>query len=105
MLVWDDLNPSQRLSMYDRGVALSETMGPESRRAALVSYRTGDMVAPPLGEHEALGGVVKEFHDAIVEGRSPLTDGWSGLRVLRVLDAASRSLDTGGAAVPLVVHP
>jgi predicted dehydrogenase len=101
MIVWDDLNPSQRISMYDRGVTLSAALGPDRRRDAQVSYRIGEMVAPALNEHEALGGVVAEFHDAITQGRAPMTDGRAGLRVLRILDAASKSLSTGGVAVGL----
>ena len=67
----------------------------------MVSYRSGDMVAPALPEKEALRGVMAEFASAIAEHRAPLTDGRSGLRVLDVLDAASRSLEYKGAVVPL----
>jgi predicted dehydrogenase len=100
-LVWDDLHPSQRLSVYDRGVDLTATPEQEARRKVLIAYRTGDMVAPALHEGEALQGVVHEFVAAIRERRAPLTDGHAGLRVLEVLEAASRSLDTGGAMVGL----
>lgn len=102
-LVWDDLRPSERIQIYDRGVDLSDpgTVAGEERREALISYRAGDMVAPALRESEALAGVVTEFADAICEGRAPLTDGRAGLRVLDVLEAASRSLEYKGAVVPL----
>lgn len=102
-LVWDDLNPTQRLSLYDRGVDLSPpgTIDAEERREALVSYRAGDMVAPALPETEALQGVMTELAAAVRERRAPLTDGRAGLRVLDVLDAASRSLKYHGAVVPL----
>jgi len=101
MLVWDDLNPRQRIRMYDRGVAASSGLGPDLRRDVQVSYRTGEMVAPALGEQEALVGVVGEFHDAVAGARPALTDGQAGLRVLRVLDAATKSLEAGGVAIPL----
>jgi predicted dehydrogenase len=101
MIVWDDLNPSQRISIYDRGVTFSPGTAPDSRRAAQVSYRIGEMVAPALSEEEALGGVVAEFHSAITERRDPVTDGGAGLRVLRILEAASKSLVTGGVTVAL----
>jgi predicted dehydrogenase len=99
ILVWDDLHPTQRLTVYDSGVRLNGTMRPETRRDALISYRTGDMVAPALSETEALGGVIREFAAAIREGRSPATDGGSGLRVLRILEAATRSLVRDGMSV------
>ncbi|MGZ4640168.1 MAG: Gfo/Idh/MocA family protein [Actinomycetes bacterium] len=102
-LVWDDMNPSQRLTLFDRGVDLSprDELGTDERRQAMVSYRTGDMVAPALAEREGLLSVMAEFVAAVREGRPPLTDGRSGLRVLDVLEAASQSLEFKGAVVPL----
>jgi predicted dehydrogenase len=99
--VWDDTNPAQRLSMYDKGVDLTGLSGTQVRREALVSYRIGDMTAPALPEVEGLAGVVRELVAAIREGRAPLTDGKAGLRVLRILDTIPRSLAAGGALVPL----
>ncbi|WP_051944459.1 Gfo/Idh/MocA family protein [Streptacidiphilus rugosus] len=102
-LVWDDLNPAQRIALFDRGVDLAtpQEIGAEERRDMLVSYRTGDMVAPALTEREALRSMVEEFADAITTGRPPLTDGRAGLRVLDILEAASRSLAFHGAVVGL----
>jgi predicted dehydrogenase len=102
-VVWDDLNPTQRLAVYDRGVDRTD---PASVSAAVadqtrVSYRLGDMVAPALPEGEALRGVMSEFASSIAEGRAPLTDGRSGLRVLALLEAASQSLSSGGSFVPV----
>ncbi|MBO0728035.1 MAG: Gfo/Idh/MocA family oxidoreductase [Acidimicrobiaceae bacterium] len=99
MVVWDDLNPSQRLSMYDKGVEMIPSLSTDERRVAKVSYRTGDMVAPALPEREALEGVVAEFHAAISEGRQSLTDGRAGLRVLRILEATTLSMLSAGATV------
>jgi predicted dehydrogenase len=105
-LVWDDLNPSQRVAVYDRGVDLADPadLGPDDRRQAICSYRSGDMVAPALPEREALQGVMAEFAVCVREGRASRTDGHSGLRVLDVLEAASRSLEFHGAVVPLRGH-
>jgi predicted dehydrogenase len=102
-LVWDDLHPTQRISIFDRGVDLTtaEDLRDDERREAMISYRLGDMVAPALPEREGLAGAVEEFAKAIREGRKPLTDGRSGLRVLDVLEAASASLEYKGAVVPL----
>ena len=96
-LVWDDLNPQQRLCVYDRGVEFAVTSrGVDERAAATVSYRLGEMNAPALPEREALATMVQEFADAITTRRPPRTDGHAGLRVLEVLDAASRSLGACG---------
>lgn len=102
-LVWDDLNPSQRIAVYDRGVDVTapDGLGFEERRDMLVSYRSGDMVAPALPEREALRAVVDEFARSIRTGTPALTDGRSGLRVLEILQAASASLAAGGVAMPL----
>jgi predicted dehydrogenase len=102
-LVWDDLNPSQRIAVYDRGVDLADPsrLDADGRRQATVSYRSGDMIAPALPEKEALQGVMAEFAECVRAGRASRTDGWSGLRVLDVLEAASRSLEFHGAVVPL----
>ncbi len=98
-LVWDDLNPQQRVSVYDRGVDLAEqTVSPE-RTQATISYRLGDTWAPALPEHEALASMVAEFAASIREERRPRTDGKAALRVLSVLEAASTSLAGNGRMV------
>lgn len=102
-LIWDDLNPAQRVAIFDRGVDLAspQEIGADERRDMLVSYRSGDMVAPAIGEKEALRSMVDEFGAAIAQGRPALTDGRAGLRVLDILEAASRSLAFKGAVVGL----
>ena len=103
-VVWDDLNPSQRLSVYDRGVdtAIPQQRGLAARERATVSYRIGDMVAPALPEREALRAVMEEFAASITERRAPLTDGRAGLRVLALLESAAASMTEGGAFVPVL---
>ncbi|HTZ45178.1 MAG TPA: Gfo/Idh/MocA family oxidoreductase [Jatrophihabitans sp.] len=101
MLVWDDMSTTQRISLYDKGVDLTATMDPAKRSAALISYRLGEMVAPALTEREALSTMVTEFAVSIRDRRAPLTDGHAGLRVVRALHAASRSLESNGSLIPL----
>jgi predicted dehydrogenase len=101
MLVWNDLDPAQRISMFDKGIELDEAAAGETRRQRLISYRVGDMIAPALPEYEALGAMVSELVGAIREKRPPRTDGRAGLRVLRLLEAASASMAGGGLAVPI----
>jgi predicted dehydrogenase len=101
MLVWDDMSTTQRVTLYDKGADLSPTTL-SGRERMLISYRAGEMVAPALAEREALAGMVEEFAAAINERRPALTDGESGLRVVRGLEAASRSLATGGGLETLV---
>ncbi len=101
MVVWDDLHPSARVQLFDKGVEIEANTDSAERREHIISYRTGDMVAPALPEREALGQVVAEFVGAIREGRPALTDGLAGLRVLQILEAASLSQASGGTSVPL----
>lgn len=98
-LVWDDLNPQQRVSVYDRGVDLLEQSKATTTdaRAANISYRLGDTWAPALPEREALANMTAEFASAIRERRQARTDGASGLRVLSILEAARGSLAAAGA--------
>lgn len=102
-LVWDDLNPQQRLSVYDRGVDLVEhsKITASDVRAAQISYRLGDTWAPALPETEALSNMTTEFAAAIREKRQARTDGASGLRVLSILEAARDSLAASGAPHPV----
>ena len=100
-LVWDDLNPMQRVALYDRGVDVATRPDDLAERKQVnVSYRMGDIHVPALREAEALGLMVAEFAAAIREGRPPLTDGHSGMRVLSVLQAIDESLATGQPVAP-----
>jgi predicted dehydrogenase len=102
MVVWNDMLPAQRVSVFESGVDLGEsrlTLGEQQRRQ--VSYRIGSMVAPALCEREALSGVLADWTNAIRTDAAPMTDGYAGLRVLRVLEAADLSLENGGVPVPL----
>jgi predicted dehydrogenase len=102
-IVWDDVNPAARLYVHDRGVDTIQaaSLPQDQRRQALVSYRVGDTLIPALPEREPLLSVMAEFSAAITENRAPLTDAHAGLRVLRVLEAASRSVDSGGVRISL----
>ena len=103
--VWNDLDPVQRLSVFDRGVDLEPAAGTlETRERLQVSYRVGDMIAPALPETEPLQAMVCELVAAIREDRAPLTDGEMGLRVIATLEAVSKSQATGGLAVPLAAN-
>jgi predicted dehydrogenase len=104
MALWDDLKVGARLSLYDRGVEITPVVDRDEKRKRMVSYRTGDIVTPALPETEALSCVVSEFAHCIREGRTPLTDGRAGLRNLHILEAAGKSLLSGGVPVPLEVN-
>ncbi len=104
MIVYDDIEPTEKIRIYDKGVTTNRSFEDADREAAyrtLVSYRTGDVWVPKLDSTEALTYVCDEFLSAVRESRKPLTDGHAGLRVVRLLEAAQRSINEGGRAVKL----
>lgn len=98
MIVYDDMDPSEKIKVYDKGVDVN---GEESLYKTLVQYRMGNMFAPHLESTEALASMAAEFVDAITMKRKPASDGESGLYIVKVLEAAERSLRTGGTSIPL----
>jgi len=100
MVVYDDVQPSEKVKVYDKGVSFASDG--EDPYKALVSYRSGDMVAPQLDGKEALAVEVDNIFKA-VRGREPLVaDGGAGVRVVRLLESAQRSIAQGGAPVRLM---
>jgi predicted dehydrogenase len=99
MIVYDDLDPSEKVKIYDKGVTLSA--GGEEVYQLLVSYRSGDMRAPKLDQTEGLQTEARHFIDCIANNRQPQTDGRSGLRVVRILEAAEKSMAARGELVEL----
>ena len=98
MLVWNDLEADEKIKVYDRGVDISSREGVYE---LLVNYRSGDMWAPQLEQAEALRQELSYFVDCISNGQEPLNNGCAGLRIVKMLEAASESLSKRGALVYL----
>jgi predicted dehydrogenase len=96
MILYDDIEPTEKVRVYDKGVTANRIGDREADYQTLISYRTGDVWAPKLDPTEALRYVVAEFLGSIRERRQPLTDGHAGLRVVRVLEAANESMKADG---------
>jgi predicted dehydrogenase len=99
MILYDDLEPSEKVKVYDKGVTVRS--GPERVYESLVGYRTGDMWAPQVSLTEALRVEAQHFAECIRNGLTPLTDGESGLRVVRILEAAVESMGQRGKPVDI----
>jgi predicted dehydrogenase len=97
MILYDDLEPSEKLKVYDKGISV--TPGPEDVYRMLVSYRLGDMWAPQLENREALQTEALHFIDCIETGGTPITDGLAGLRLVDMIEAAEISLRDRGRLV------
>jgi predicted dehydrogenase len=102
MVVYDDMEPSEKVKVYDKGV---EVRGEESIHKTLVQYRTGDMHAPQIDQTEALSLLTAEFINSILTGTRPISDGRSGLNVVRILEAAEISIRSGGRRIELANNP
>jgi len=100
MLVWNDLEADEKLKIYDKGVAVNGN-GKQGVYDLLVSYRSGDMWAPRVEQTEALRVELKYFVDCVTMNETPVNDGVAGLRVVRLLEAADRSLRERGRTVLL----
>ncbi|MBI2833250.1 MAG: Gfo/Idh/MocA family oxidoreductase [Acidobacteria bacterium] len=100
MVVYDDLNDSEPVRVYDKGVTVNNS--PEETYKMLYSYRWGDMWAPRVEPTEALRTEAEHFVECVASGMTPLTDGACGLRMVKLLEAATRSLVTGREVVEVV---
>jgi predicted dehydrogenase len=98
MLVWNDLEADEKIKVYDKGVTVSSREGVYD---LLVSYRSGDVWAPKVAQTEALNAELSYFIECVTNGCTPFNDGAAGLRVVRMLEAADRSLADRGQLVAL----
>jgi predicted dehydrogenase len=98
MVVWNDLVADEKIRVYDRGV---KTTSQEGVYKLLVNYRSGDMWAPRLEQVEALQHEMKYFVECIETGEDPINDGRAGLRIVKMLEAATKSLAQRGGLVYL----
>ena len=98
MLVWNDMEADEKIKVYDKGVHITNQQGLYN---LLVNYRSGDMWAPQIEQGEALRRELAYFIECIEKNEKPFNDGMAGLRVVRLLEAASQSLKKRGELVQL----
>jgi predicted dehydrogenase len=98
MLVWNDLEPDEKIKVYDKGVDITNGQGVYD---LLVSYRSGDVWAPKVEQTEALKLELGYFVDCIRKSEAPVNDGAAGLRVVKLLEAAEKSLNSRGTAISI----
>lgn len=101
MIVFDDLEPSEKVKVYDKGITLNGN--PDRMYEMLINYRAGDMWSPHLEMTEALRTEGLHFIECIQKGERPITDGEAGLRVVKILEAATHSLKKQGRLIELNV--
>ena len=97
MVVYDDAEPDEKVKIYDKGIILNDNR--DKLYEQMVGYRIGDMHAPKLDTTEALRSECAHFIDCVGNGRIPLTDGYAGLRVVQILEAAEFSMKNNNERV------
>jgi predicted dehydrogenase len=103
MLVYDDVSLDAKIQIYDKGISdLHKFLeAPETFAEFQFKLRVGDLVIPTLQFGEPLQSECQHFVDCVRNGQRPLTDGLSGLRVVKVLEAAERSLKQEGRPIEI----
>lgn len=100
MAVYDDVSETEKVLIYDKGLSIPEdgngNNGNNSFSTWPPSYRYGDVVIPYISNAEPLKRECSHFVNCINNGTKPKSDGWAGLRVINILEAADRSLAYGG---------
>ena len=96
MILYDDNQVTEKIKVYDTGYSAKSD---EERQRILVDYRVGDIYVPKLEMKEALAGMAADFIQAIRTGTEPESDWRSGLDVVKVLEAAQKSIKENGKEV------
>ena len=99
MLLYNDLETQEKIKIYDKGVDAPPYY--DTYADFQFSYRYGDIYSPRLEDYEPLKEQSKHFLECIENGSKPRSCGYSGLRVVSILEAASQSLKKDGKAVPV----
>jgi predicted dehydrogenase len=96
MVVFNDAVQAEKVHVYDKGIdTLDEPQTDQERYSQLIQYRYGDMHAPVYDLTEALKVETQHFIDCVLTGKKPISDGQSGLRVVKLLELANASLKSG----------
>jgi predicted dehydrogenase len=99
MLVYDDIEPQEKIKIFDKGVEVPPYY--DTYAEFQFSYRYGDIHSPRIEDYEPLKKECEHFLTCIQKGMSPLSDGYSGLRVVSILEASSKSLKLSGKSVQI----
>ena len=99
MVVYNDNEPTEKIKIYDTGYSIKND---EDKRKVLVDYRIGDIYVPKIENKEALAGVVNDFFNSITKKTKPISDSYSGLWGVKILEASQKSIKNKGIEIELV---
>lgn len=91
MLVYDDVEPSEKIRIYEKGVTIVPGLT-KKLESANISYRTGDAWMPNIKGTEALSLMARDFIDCITKRTQPLSNGKMGYEVVELLEKSTLSL-------------
>jgi predicted dehydrogenase len=105
MAIYDDISETEKIHIYDKGLSIpaegNGNNGHSNFSAWPPNYRYGNVVIPFISNAEPLKMECSHFVKSIKENTRPKSDGWSGLKVTSILEAADKSLENGGQTVKL----
>ena len=99
MIVYNDIEPTEKIKIYDTGYSCITS--DYEKMKILVDYRTGDIQIPKIENREALSGMARDFINSIISGKEPISSCYSGLKVVKILEAAQKSLKNKGKEIKL----
>ena len=98
MVVYDDIEASEKVKLYDKGITMQDDPGDYQAR---ISYRSGDVWIPHLSTREALSTEAADFVRCVMTGAAPASDGQTGVRIVSMLEAAEQSMKEHGRPVEI----
>jgi predicted dehydrogenase len=101
MLIYDDIEPTEKIKIYDAGYYIKDIVKEEERYRILIDYRLGDIYVPKVQQVEALSNVVEDFLDSIIKNKLPISNGYFGLEVMNILEKANLSIKERGKELKL----
>jgi len=97
MIIYDDIEPTNKLTIYD----YEQAKATDKNKSKLTDYRLGNAIIPKFEHSEALFNVVNAFYQSIHTATPPIADGQNALEVIKVLEAAQKSIELGGEIVEI----
>lgn len=101
MLVYNDIEPNEKIKIFDKGIKVPPYYNTFAEFH--FTYRYGDIYSPRVEEYEPLARECQHFIECIQNHQQPITDGYDGLKVVAILEAATQSLKNSGVAAAVTL--
>ena len=98
MLLFNDMEPTEKIKVYETGYTVKTD---EEKQRIAVDYRAGDIYVPKIATKEALAELAADFVQGILKKRAPVSSAKLGMDVVRILEAAQKSIKQQGKEILL----